>query len=331
MNSWKKDLQLAIRTRTELLKYIGLNENVICNEGNADQIMPLLVPLPFADQIEKGNVNDPLLLQVLPSFKESVISLNFTDDPLLEKQQTPEKAIIHKYKSRILFICNSVCAIHCRYCFRKHFDYKNNRVSKENWYRNFQYIKEHPEINEVILSGGDPLLLNDDYIEFFLTNIGSIKHIKRIRIHTRVPIILPSRVTSHLLDLFKQVNVKIIIVVHSNHPNELYDDVKIALYKLKSCALLLNQSVLLRNINDNSAILTELSEKLFDYGVMPYYIHTLDRVQGCQHFYISDQDAFNIYLKLQEELPGFLVPKMVKEVPFKSYKVMLSEFLLCED
>jgi EF-P beta-lysylation protein EpmB len=327
--SWKKDLQLAIRSYDALLKYVGLSEHQEDILGdNAEKIMPTIVPLSFADQIEKNNINDPLLLQVLPSFQEEEITSNFIDDPLMETKQTPSKGIIYKYKSRVLFICNSVCAIHCRYCFRKHFDYTDNRVSKTEWLNKFEYIKDHPEINEVILSGGDPLLLNDDYIEFFLQNISSIKSVKRIRIHSRIPVILPNRITDNLIKIIRKSSVKIIIVIHTNHPNELHGRVKDALEKLQACSILLNQSVLLKKVNDTVDVLVQLSEKLFDSGVAPYYIHTLDKVQGCQHFYISDKEALSIYLKLQAELPGFLVPKMVKEVPFKPYKVSLSEFLL---
>ena len=328
LSSWKQELGTAIRTYKDLAEYLNIPISEHPQLSEVSNVMPLLVPLSYASRIEKNNTDDPLLLQVLPQINEGNIVNNFIDDPLCENQQIPIKGLIHKYKSRVLLVCNSVCAIHCRYCFRKHFDYNDNRVSKKEWEERFNYIKAKSYINEVILSGGDPLLLNDSYLEFFMDQLSCMQHIRRVRIHTRIPIVLPSRITNSLIKILKSTRLRIIIVIHSNHPNELSQDVSDALEKLLDCSLLLNQSVLLHKINDDVDILTKLSEKLFDIGVLPYYLHTLDKVKGCNHFHISDTKAINLYKELQSKLPGFLVPKLVKEVPFRSYKVPLSEFLL---
>jgi len=324
---WKTSLKNALKSPEALLDYVHLSHIKSNLSQSAQKIMPIRVPISFASRIEKGNPFDPILLQVLPTISEDIISNDHCHDPLQENVQIPYQGIIHKYKSRALLIANSACAVHCRYCFRREFDYSEHIPNKKDWLNAFQYIQEDKNINEVILSGGDPLLLSDRQIAFFIQNITDITHVKRLRIHSRIPVVLPERITNTLIKLITSHRLSTILVIHSNHANELSQQVKTILLALRSELTLLNQSVLLKNINDNVASLTELSERLFECGVLPYYLHTLDKVTGTQHFNITDHKAWEIHQELQQNLPGFLVPKLVKEVAFKKYKISISDYL----
>jgi EF-P beta-lysylation protein EpmB len=206
------------------------------------------------------------------------------------------------------------CAINCRYCFRRHFPYQENRQSKQQWLQALDYLKTRPEINEVIYSGGDPLAANDNFLGWLTQQIESIKHIKRLRIHTRLPVVIPSRVDSQLLDWLGNTRLKPTMVLHINHANEIDAKLCQAVDQLKSAGItMLNQSVLLKGVNDSSEQLIALSEKLFDTGIMPYYLHMLDPVQGASHFDIPVDRAIEIFSQMQAELPGFLLPKLVQE------------------
>lgn len=314
-SDWKRLLSESRMTTMELLKRVGLNSHPLAS-SSAEQLFELRVPKPYLDKIEYGKPNDPLLLQVLPQLAEHADQLGYTDDPLEEAKASPLNGVIHKYQSRVLLITNQSCAIHCRYCFRRNFPYKQHRQSKQDWQQALSYISECADVNEVILSGGDPLTHNNDYLLWLLHNIDALANIKRIRIHTRLLSSLPQRVDSALLAGLASLKKRLIIVMHCNHANELDTDVHCALQSLSDLNItLLNQSVLLKGINDNAPALADLSEKLYDYGVLPYYLFTLDKVKGAAHFDLSPTEVNDIYQELLGRLPGFLVPKLMSELP----------------
>ncbi|EKE01287.1 MAG: lysine 2,3-aminomutase YodO family protein [uncultured bacterium] len=274
------------------------------SESFAD--FPLQVPESFVARIKPGDINDPLLLQVLPQEQELQETPGFVTDPLAEKNSSPVPGVIHKYLDRVLLLVSDVCAINCRFCFRRH---SQDKIS--DWQKVFAYIKRHPDISEIILSGGDPLMLEPNDLIAIIEKLAEISHIKRLRIHSRTPIVMPERVLPDLT----QTRLPIILVVHCNHPNEINADVEGVISALRHKGIIIfNQSVLLRGINDNADVLIALSEKLFNAGVLPYYLHMLDQVKGAAHFYVEKDQAKQIYLEMQKRLPGYLVPKLVFEV-----------------
>lgn len=323
--SWQSILQGAVRDPIDLCRRLALSPTDQESIQEACQEFPLRVPEPYLTRMEIGNALDPLLLQVLPQAAELQSQTGFISDPLDEKTHNPVPGLIHKYASRVLFITTSLCAIHCRYCFRRDFPYEDNRNSRSDWLQALDYVRQHPELNEVILSGGDPLSLPDRQLSWLTEQIADIPHIKRLRIHTRLPVVIPQRITNDCLDWMTNTRLKIVTVLHSNHPNEIDTPVSAAIKKLHLAGVVtLNQSVLLRSINDNAQILATLSEKLFDAGCLPYYLHALDPVRGSQHFSVPDSEAVKIHINLQATLPGFLVPRLVRENaghPSKSWLV----------
>jgi EF-P beta-lysylation protein EpmB len=278
------------------------------------------VPLPFVDRMRKGDPQDPLLLQILPVAEENRNVEGYSQDPLGE-HQSALPGLLHKYQSRVLVMLATACAINCRYCFRREFPYANNQLSKSGWQDIIDYLEKHPEINEVILSGGDPLAVKDNYLEEFIAKIESVKHIKRLRIHSRLPVVIPQRVTTQLVEILSSSRLQCVFVTHINHPNEIDQQVKIAMQRLHHAGItLLNQTVLLKNINDDSGTLAELSECLFDINILPYYLHLLDKVSGAHHFDTDESRAIEIMNELQAKLAGFLVPKLVREEAGKPNK-----------
>jgi len=277
------------------------------------------IPEYFKNKIDFNNPIDPLLLQVIPSELEAIETPGFNYNPLEESKYNPVPGLLHKYKTRVLIMLTTNCSINCRYCFRRHFDYKSNNIALKEFDKIIDYIKQNKNINEVIYSGGDPLLASDKYINNITQKIAQIPHIKYIRIHTRIPIVDPKRITQEFCDIFipeKINNKKTILVTHCNHPDELDEHIKSKMDLLnKNNFTLLNQSVLLKNINDNSEILVNLSYKLFNCGIMPYYIHMLDPVQNAAHFQVDVNIAIKLMKQIKAELPGFLVPKLMQEKP----------------
>ena len=313
-SDWKAELSNCIRSIDELLQQLGLNSKDLRASPIASQDFPIKVPQHYAQLMEYGNPQDPLLKQVLPIEAEFYQDPNFNIDPVNESEYNPIPGIVHKYRNRVLMIISPNCAINCRYCFRRHFPYQENRQSKQQWLQALDYLKTRPEINEVIYSGGDPLAANDNFLSWLTQQIESIKHIKRLRIHTRLPVVIPSRVDSQLLDWLGNTRLKPTMVLHINHANEIDAKLCQAVNQLKSAGItMLNQSVLLKEVNDSSEQLIALSEKLFDAGIMPYYLHMLDPVQGASHFDIPKDRAIEIFSQIQAELPGFLLPKLVQE------------------
>ena len=322
ITSWQKELAEGLSDIHELCKYLELP---IPNKLLSPTKFPLRVPREFAERMEKGNINDPLLKQIIPTEDESIITPGFTNDPVGDISATTEAGVIHKYQGRVLFITTGGCAINCRYCFRKNFPYTDFQLSTQKLNQAIQYIKNNKDISEVILSGGDPLLLNDQKFFSLMHLLDKIPHIKRIRIHSRIPIVLPSRITSDFCSGLSTIKNSIVLVVHSNHANELNDKVNTACQRIKNCNItILNQSVLLKDINDNTQQLCALSEKLFNFGILPYYLHLLDKATGTAHFEVNQITAISLMEQMKKQLPGYLVPKLVREQAGAANKIVIA-------
>ncbi len=321
-NDWKKQLSEAISSPTELLQQLDLT-HLLTEQIQEETNFRLRVPQAYVNKMKKGDANDPLLLQVLPTLAENELTGNV--DPVGDLNAMPSPGLLHKYHGRALIISTAACAIHCRYCFRRHFPYSDAQALSSQWPATLEYLKQHPEIKEVILSGGDPLVLDDNKLAAMCHDLETIPHIKWLRIHTRLPVVLPSRITASLLEWMQRSRFRITMVIHANHANELGGDEMIALQKLQNANItLLNQSVLLRNINDNSSTLIDLSQRLHDCAIVPYYLHMLDPVKGGLHFDVAREKAGKIIENMRTKLPGYLVPRLVIEEKGKSSKTAIS-------
>jgi len=321
---WQRQLAEAYSNVDDLCRHLAINpsELPVLPEFRA---FPLKVPRGFADCMEKGNPTDPLLRQVLPLSHELQTHPGYNHDPVGDLNAVAQAGVIHKYHGRVLLITTGGCAVHCRYCFRRHFPYGDQQLSARRTTEAVNYIKAHTELKEVILSGGDPLLLSDDKLANLFRQLADIRHIERIRIHSRIPIVLPARVTERFIQILDDLPQQIIMVLHVNHQNELSEDVKKACQRIKQKQItLLNQSVLLQGVNDDDAILCKLSEKLFAYGVLPYYLHYLDKAAGVAHFEVSEHKARQLIQGLQNALPGYLVPKLVMEQSGAAHKIRIA-------
>jgi len=326
--AWQRELAGALSGLGELLTYVGLSRGRLAEVPQlAEQAaaeFPVRVPRTFADRIRKGDPSDPLLLQVLATGLETDAEPGFTDDPLREIEASPIPGLLAKYTGRVLVIATSACAVHCRYCFRRHFPYHDMLLTERHAEEVAAYVQNHPSVHEVILSGGDPLSLSDSKLRSLVRCFASITHLRRLRIHSRLPIVIPARVTDELIALLADLQLQPVIVLHCNHPNELDGTVRQAVLKFRSSGiLLLNQSVLLRGVNDSVETLAALSERLVSFGVMPYYLHTLDRVRGASHFDIPRSRALSILESMSATLPGYLVPRFVTEEPDRPAKTPL--------
>ncbi len=309
--AWRQALRDAVTDLDQLLEILHLRPEQVAADERAGRGFPLRVPRGFVARMRVGDPTDPLLLQVLPQARELEVSPGYSLDPLGEGATSPAPGLLHKYKGRVLMVTTGACAIHCRYCFRRHFPYSEHAGAQQDAIR---YIAGDPSIKEVILSGGDPLSLSDSKLRDLASSIGSVGHVERLRLHTRLPVVLPERVDSQLLEWISRSHLKIVVVLHVNHANEIDSHVRESIARLKSAgATLLNQTVLLRNINDDLDALSSLSEALFAAGVLPYYLHVLDRVEGASHFETPETEARRLLRDLLAELPGYLVPKLVKE------------------
>ncbi|QUI62340.1 EF-P beta-lysylation protein EpmB [Pseudoalteromonas sp. A22] len=312
--NWQKELANVVTDPQELLNILGLHDQFDARDFAAKRLFPMRVPRPFIAKMRQGDRHDPLLLQVLPVHQEYLTEAGFSKDPL-EEQDAPVPGLLHKYRSRVLLMLKTGCAVNCRYCFRRHFPYQDNQVNKRTLEPVFDYLRTHPEINEVILSGGDPLMAKDDMIAWVLEQLEAIPQIKRLRIHSRLPVVIPARITEELCLRLTKSHLKVILVNHINHANEIDDTFKAAMQRLKQANVtLLNQAVLLKGINNDVAAQAQLSEALFDADILPYYLHLLDKVEGASHFDVEEREAKAIMAELLEVLPGFLVPKLVREI-----------------
>lgn len=311
---WQEQLADLCTNPAELLSILQLTASDVGLSDEAMRSFPLRVPRPYLARMKPADPRDPLLLQVLPSHAETEVHAGYSKDPLGELHVNQTPGLLHKYAGRVLLITTSSCAIHCRYCFRRHFPYSDNRPGREQWQASFDYIQANPDIREVILSGGDPLATSNAYLGWLVEKLLAIPHIERLRFHTRVPIMIPQRVDTPLLRLLAERKQQIIVVLHANHAQEFDADVDKACERLRAGGIhLLNQSVLLAGINDSSAALCALSERMFAAGVLPYYLHMLDKVSGAAQFAVQLAAAKDLIRSMQASLPGYLVPRLVKE------------------
>ncbi|ASF47267.1 EF-P beta-lysylation protein EpmB [Methylovulum psychrotolerans] len=324
--NWQQQLSGAFTRTEDLCAYLQLPPGQLPAALTGPQSFALRVPLSFAASMEKGNPHDPLLRQVLPIADELLAVPGFTTDPVGDLPALAEIGVLHKYHGRVLLINTGTCAINCRYCFRRNFPYADLQLGKQKQQAALAYIAADPSISEVILSGGDPLLLNDTQLAALCRQLSQIETVKRIRIHSRLPIVLPARITDTLLDILANSGKTLVLVVHCNHPNELNPRVATALHRLKRHGItVFNQAVLLKGVNDNAPALCQLSEDLFSLGVIPYYLHLLDKVHGAAHFEVGKTEAQQLLHALQTALPGYLVPKLVTEQAGAAFKQYVSE------
>ena len=324
---WRSELKDAISSVGELGRALGLSLNE--RENGASAGFPLRVPRPFVARMRKNDPDDPLLRQVLPSVAEyepvSVLpdGTRFSMDPLRERDFAHAPSVIQKYRGRALMIATPACAVHCRYCFRRHFPYEDHGPARRE--EALAALRGDVEVTEVILSGGDPLVLTDAALSDLIRSLDAVDHLERLRIHTRLPIVLPSRVTGELLDILASTRLRVVVVAHANHPRELDADTSRAFACLATVQgmTLLNQSVLLRGVNDRAPALCELSVRLFEQGVLPYYLHLPDAVLGTHAFHVTEVRAREIHDAMRERLPGYLLPKLVREEPGATAKTVL--------
>lgn len=326
--TWQEAVRDAIRDPGDLCRILGLPDDFAERARHVREVsqeFSLFAPRGFVARMRPGDPNDPLLLQVLPLSDELEDVPGFVADPVGDAEATRQPGLLHKYEGRVLLVTTGVCAIHCRYCFRRHFPYSEGPRSLADWQPALNEIAADKSIHEVILSGGDPLMIVDHMLARLVEELAAIPHVRRLRVHTRLPIVIPERVTDDLIDLLCGTQLTPIVVVHVNHANELDTQVAAALAKFCEAGIpLLNQAVLLRGINDTTAAQATLCEKLVDHRVMPYYLHQLDRVAGAAHFEVPVETGRRIVAELRGRLPGYAVPRFVAELPNATSKTVLS-------
>lgn len=323
--NWKTQLSDLITDPKELLDTLQLSaDQLLSGAILASEKFKLRIPRAFVGKMNVGDPFDPLLLQVLPHHLELEDHEGFVTDPLGEEQANQLPGVLHKYQSRFLLTLTGACAVHCRYCFRRHFPYQENLPKNEDWIQIKQYLLDHPDINEVILSGGDPLTLTNKKLALWIERLESLPQLKMLRIHSRVPIVIPDRIDEEFISLLKNSRLHIILVVHSNHASEIDEYTAKQLQRLtENRVTVLNQAVLLKGVNDSVEQLAALSYRLLDARVMPYYLHVLDKVKGAHHFDLPTTSIDQIYTELLARLPGYLVPKLVREIAGEKNKTPL--------
>lgn len=318
---WQRELKTATRTISHLLSAVGLQPSDVNISEEAAKQFRVMAPETYIRRIQPNTVDDPLLKQILPTEEETEETPGYLLDPVGDNAARKEEGVIHKYQGRALLITTGACAIHCRYCFRKHFPYGQDNAARANWQQAVDYLKQNSSIHEVILSGGDPLMVPDTKLVELIHQLEKIPHITTLRIHTRLSIVLPSRINIQLLNWIGKTRLRIVLVTHCNHPNELNAETAHAHNDLRlHNVTLLNQAVLLRGINDHPETLCQLSHQLFEQDIMPYYLHQLDHVQGAAHFDVSDDEAKTLMAQIHGQLPGYLVPRLVREIPGETGK-----------
>lgn len=321
--TWQQDMAQAMTDPVELLRTLNLPNSLLDKAQQAAKDFPLRLTRHYLSLIEHGNVDDPLLRQILPIQAELQPVPGYSKDPVGDAQASLGDGLLHKYAGRALLVTTGACAIHCRYCFRRHYPYANNSAI-QHWEAMLQQLRDRPALDEIILSGGDPLTLSDSRLLELIQQIEAIPHVKRLRIHSRLPIVLPKRITHGLVDKLANSHLHSSLVVHCNHAQELSPALLAGLQQLQQAGVtLLNQSVLLAGVNDNLATLKALCEQLFAYGILPYYLHQLDPVQGAAHFAVDDQQAIQLHSTLRKQLPGYLLPRLVREITGESAKTPL--------
>jgi EF-P beta-lysylation protein EpmB len=323
--AWQQQMATSLKSTKELLEFLSIDETSLPFQVDFDSPFRTRISREFASLIDIENPLDPILLQVLPQIAESQTNPLFVKDPLKETNYSPVPGLIHKYPNRVLLVSHQACAIHCRYCFRRHFPYSDQRLTDDNLESALNYVQQHSQINEIILSGGDPLNLSDEKLAALIQRIEALEQITTIRFHTRTPVVIPSRLTDELKKITQSSTKNIIFVFHINHSNEISDHFSRKVARLKgNNVTLLNQTVLLKKINDSAATLTNLSNDLFNIGILPYYLHALDPVEGTPHFDVPIASAQTIWREMQGQLSGYLVPKLVREIPNRQQKTWIN-------
>ncbi|AFJ02316.1 Lysyl-lysine 2,3-aminomutase [Methylophaga frappieri] len=323
--NWQQELANAIHDPAELLNRLGLNHHTEVLTAAQTRSFPLRVTQSYLSKMRFADITDPLLRQVLPLTDETLPAEGFLTDPVGDNAAIKSAGILQKYHGRALLLMTGACAIHCRYCFRRHFPYSESNPLASQWSQTCAAIAEDDTLTEIIMSGGDPLVINDRKLIQIVSDLEQIPHLKRLRIHTRLPLVLPKRITPGLLDLLRTTRLKVVMVIHANHGNEIDLQTATALGQLREAGCeLLNQAVLLRGVNDNAKSLVELSERLSDAQVMPYYLHLLDKVAGAQHFDVTEQEGIAFIQQMRTKLPGYLVPRLVREIAGEPNKTIIA-------
>ena len=322
---WQRALAQAVSKPLELLGMLEIDPVKAGIKLAPDSIFRQRVPRGFIGRMRKGDPGDPLLRQVLPLAAEDELTPGYVADPVGDLDAETAPGVLHKYRGRALLIATGACAIHCRYCFRRHFPYSDSHAGADRWAQALDYLKRDPSVEEVILSGGDPLSLTDARLGELAAQLDGIFHLRRLRLHTRLPVVLPERVDDALIRWLGASRLKPVMVIHANHANEFDPAVEAALARLHDAGvLLLNQSVLLKGVNDDADALCDLSESLVANRVLPYYLHQLDPVQGAAHFAVADATAKALIAALRDRLPGYLVPRLVREIPGATAKLPIA-------
>ncbi len=322
--TWQQVMKEAVCDADELCRLLDLPPDFAARANRAVDSFPLFVPRPFLTRMRRGDPHDPLLRQVLPLEAETIAAPGFTADPVGDQAASLQPGLLQKYYGRVLMVTTGACAVHCRYCFRRHFPYDLAPRSLKDWLPAIEQIEADGSIQEVILSGGDPLTLVDSLLAQLVARLEAIPHLRRLRLHTRLPIVIPQRVTAELLDWLTGTRLTPVVVVHINHPAEIDAVVAAAVGKLHSAGItLLNQAVLLCGVNDSVEVLAALLERLIDLHVLPYYLHQLDRVAGAAHFEVLVERGLQMMAELRARLPGYAVPRDVQEIPGCDHKVEL--------
>lgn len=321
---WKKELANATTSAEALLHKLGLAQH--SKMADSQPAFKCLVTDSYLSKMQPGNINDPLLRQVLPLNEENhvITQLQGINDPVGDLKAQATQGLLHKYFGRALLISTGACAIHCRYCFRRHYPYQQSACTGKALNDVLAYLQKHKEINELILSGGDPLVLDNNKLSKLIRQLETIEHLQTLRIHTRLPVVLPDRINTGLLKLLQSSRFQVVMVIHANHANELQkkEQAKLTLLN-KADITLLNQSVLLKGVNDNADALISLSRRLFQCKTLPYYLHLLDPVNGAMHFEVNKTSALNLKQEITNKLPGYLVPQLVQEIAGNSAKTAI--------
>ncbi len=321
---WQEELARSFRDIDPLLDYLQLDKGQRQPKPAAGIQFPFRVTPAFARKMRKGDMNDPLLRQVLPLTEEMKDQPGFSQNPVGDLEARATRGVLHKYYNRILLLETGACAINCRYCFRRNFPYSENQLGQASRKKAIAYLKSRPEVREIIISGGDPLMTANSGLSELVESISRIDHVERLRIHTRIPTVLPSRIDGELVRIMSRSRLKTVIVAHINHPNEIDQEVENALKPLLEAGIrMFNQAVLLKGINDSPEVLRELLETTFDIGINPYYLHMLDRATGTAHFEVTKEKALFLQEELRKNLPGYLLPRFVREIPGEPYKTPL--------
>lgn len=322
--SWQQALAQAVTDADELLAQLGLSAELEAISKDKIRQFPLRVPQSYINKMRYGDKHDPLLRQMFPLIDESVRVEGYHSDPVGDQYAVTAPGILQKYQGRALLVTTGACAVHCRYCFRRHFPYGDSNPLASQWPDTFAQLKADDSISEVILSGGDPLSLSDDKLARLVSDLQTIPHLKRLRIHTRLPVVLPQRIDNTLLSWIKNCSLKVVMVIHANHANEIDSEAEQALSALQQAGCqLLNQTVLLKGINDSVEALVALSERLSEVNVMPYYLHLLDKVAGAHHFDVVESRAVELVEAIRQLLPGYLVPRLVREQQGEASKTVI--------